>query len=84
MMTSRELTDRVRQARQPAWAKSDPTQSIVWTQRLNPEDEDAVRRVVSEAGYKGHERDEMIRQVSTMLVGQVTALDDSQPADGAD
>ena len=84
MMTSRELTDRVRQARQPAWAKSDPTQSIVWTQKLNPEDEEAVRRIVSAAGFDGAELDEMIRTVSSMLVGQVTALDDSQPADGAD
>lgn len=84
MMTIREMTDRVRHARQPAWAKSDPTQSIVWTQRLDPEDQDAVRRIVSAAGYDGEQRDEMIRQVSAMLVGQVTALDDHQPADGAD
>jgi len=83
-MTARELADRVRKERQPAWERSDPTQSVVWTQKLNPDDEAAVHRAVDAAGFVGVEREERIRQVSALLVGQVTALDDSQPADGGD
>ena len=82
-MTTRDLAERVRKERQPAWDRADPTQAVVWTQKLNPDDEEAVRRAVDAAGFVGVERDERMRQVAALMVGQVTALDDSQPADGA-
>lgn len=83
-VTARELADTVVAARQAAWDKWDPTVAIVSTEHLNPEDEAVVRRVVSQAGYAGHEYDEMIRKVTALVVGQVEALADNQPAVDAD
>jgi hypothetical protein len=84
MSTARELADRVIEDRQRAWAKSDPSTAIVATQQLNPGDEREVRRIVSAAGYKGEEFEQMVRQVSALVVGQVEALADDLPATGGD
>ena len=82
--TVRQLTDRAREARQKAWAKSDSETAIVATEQLNPEDEKVVCRIVSEAGYTGKQFEEMVKQVSARLVKQVEALSDNMPADGGD
>ena len=84
MPTARELADRVVGGRRREWAKSDPTTAIVSTQQLNPDDEREVRRIVSEAGYKGEEFEQMVRQVAALVVGQVEALADDLPATGGD
>lgn len=84
MPTSRELADRVIEARRPAWARSDPTTAIVATEQLGPDDVRAVRRIVEEAGYAGEELERMVRQVSALVIGQVEALADDLPATGAD
>lgn len=84
MPTSRELADRVIEARRAAWARSDPTTAIVATEQLGPDDVRAVRRVVEEAGYAGEELERMVRQVSALVIGQVEALADDMPATGAD
>ena len=83
-MTVRELADRVVAERQAAWAKSDPATVTVATEKLTPEDEAAVRRVVAAAGYQGAELDELARQVSARVVGQIEALADKLPATGGD
>ena len=83
-MTVKDLADRVVAARKTAWDKSDPQTAIVATEQLGPDDEAAVRRIVAAAGYKGSELDEMTRQVSARVVGQVEALADNMPATGAD
>ena len=57
---------------------------MVATEQLPPEDEAVVRRVVAEAGYQGAELDEMARQVSARVVGQIEALADRLPAAGGD
>ena len=82
--TARALADCVIAARRTVWEKSDPTVSVVATEQLNPEDEAIVQRVVTEEGYTGTEREEMIRKVSALIVGQVEALADDLPADSAD
>jgi hypothetical protein len=82
--TARELANRVIAARRKVWEKSDPTVSVVSTEQLNPEDEAIVQRVVAAEGYTGTERDEMIRKVSALVVGQVEALADDMPTDSAD
>jgi hypothetical protein len=84
MQTARELADQVIQARRAAWAKFDPSTAIVATEQLGPDDEGAVQKIVEEAGYRGTERDEMVRQVSAMVVGQVEALADDLPATAGD
>ncbi len=84
MPTSREMADRVIEARRPAWATADPTTAIVATEQLGPDDERAVRRIVEEAGYAGEELERMVRQVSALVVGQVEALADDLPATGGD
>ncbi|MBA4062590.1 MAG: hypothetical protein C0501_02565 [Isosphaera sp.] len=83
-MTIQEMADQVLADRKQAWAKDDPRVAIVSTQSLGPDDERAVRRVVAAAGYVGAEQDEMVRQVSTRVVGRVAALADHLPADGGD
>lgn len=83
-MTARELADRVVVTRRSAWAKSDPQTAIVATEQLGPEDEQAVRRAVRDAGYHGRDFDEMVRHVSELIVGRVEALADNMPATGAD
>jgi hypothetical protein len=80
--TARELADQVIASRKKAWAKSDPTVAVVSTEQLNPEDETAVRRVVAGDGYTGEEFDEMVRKVSSMIVGKIEAAD--MPSDSAD
>ena len=84
MPTARELANQVVKGRRREWAKSDPTTAIVSTQQLNPDDEREVRRIVSEAGYKGEEFEQMVRQVAALVVGQVEALADDLPATGGD
>ena len=83
-MTAREIADRVRSARKAAWEKFDPTQAVVAMQELNPDDRLAVDRAVADAGFSGIEAEEMVRQVTGILVRHITGMDDSQPADGAD
>ena len=83
-MTVREMADKVIEERGAAWSRKDPTTAIVATDRLGPDDERAVRRVVAEAGYTGAEQDEVVRQVSARVVGLVEGLADSQPAANAD
>ena len=83
-MTVREMADRVIEERSVAWGRKDPTTAIVAADKLGPDDERAVRRVVGEAGYSGAERDEVVRRVSARVVGLVGGLADSQPAANAD
>jgi hypothetical protein len=83
-MTVQELANRVLDDRKKAWAKADPKTAIVATEQLNPEDADAVRRIVAEAGYEGEELEEMVHQVSLRVVGRVEALADKIPAQGGD
>jgi hypothetical protein len=82
--TARELADRVIAERRKVWEKSDPTVSVVSTEQLNPEDEVIVQRIVTAEGYTGIEREEMVRKVSALIVGQVEALADDLPADSSD
>ncbi len=81
MQTAREMADRVVAARRNAWDKSDPTVAIVATEQLNPDDTVVVERIVAAAGFDGSERDEMIRKVSSLVVGQVEAKSDSLPSE---
>jgi hypothetical protein len=83
-MTARELANRVLAARRPDWMTSDPTTAIVATEQLGPEDEQAVRREVAAAGYRGKEQEEMVREVSTLVVHLVEGLADTLPAAGGD
>jgi hypothetical protein len=83
-MTARELANRVLVARQPDWTKSDPTTAIVATEQLGPEDEQAVRHEVEQAGYQGKEQEEMVREVSALVVHLVEGLADTLPAAGGD
>ncbi len=84
MLTAREMADRVMRNRERAWDRSDPTIAVVATQKLNPDDERAVRRTVQEAGYDGEEGEQLVRQVSALVVGQVEALADHLPATNGD
>ena len=83
-MTVHDLAERVFDARQKSWDKSDQQTAIVATETLGPDDEKVVRRVVAEAGYEGVEFDKVVRQVAHRVIGKVEALADNQPADGAD
>jgi hypothetical protein len=83
-MTAREIANRVLAARRPAWTKSDPSTAIVATEQLGPEDEEAVRREVAAAGYRGEEQEAMVREVSALVVHLVEGLADTLPAAGAD
>jgi len=84
MVTAREIADRVLEARQAAWARSDPSTVIVATGQLTPDDTAVVRRIVAEGGYAGEELEQMVRQVSALVVGKVEALSDKLPATGGD
>lgn len=84
MNTIHNLADRVLDELRGEWARSDPQTAINFTEKLGPTDEAAVRRVVSSAGYRGHDLDEMVKLVSARVVTQVQALNDTMPATGAD
>jgi hypothetical protein len=84
MLTAREMADQVVKGRERAWDRSDPTVAVIATQKLNPDDERVVRQTVQEAGYSGDEGEQMIRQVSSLVVGQVEALADDLPATNGD
>ena len=84
MTTARTLADEVIQLRRGAWAKTDHSTAIVATEQLGTDDLAVVRRVVANAGYKGEELEQMIRQVSGLVVGTVEALADDLPATGGD
>ena len=84
MPTARELANRVVEARQWAWAQSDPTTAVVATRKLNPDDQREVRRIVSAAGYTGDEFEPMVRQVAQLVIGQLQAQADQLPATGGD
>jgi hypothetical protein len=84
MQTARELADLVLRSRRAAWEKVDQTTAIVATEQLGPEDLAEVRRVVADSGYAGEELEQVVRQVSALVVGTVTALDDNLPATGGD
>lgn len=79
--TARELADRVIEARRRAWDKSDPTVAIVATEQLNPDDVTVVKRIVTAAGFDGADREEMIRRVKSLVVGQVEAQHDNSPSE---
>lgn len=81
MQTARDLADQVVEARRPMWERSDPSVAIVATTQLNPDDVNAVNRIVSAAGFSGADRAEMIRKVKSLIVGQVEAQNDNQPSD---
>jgi len=84
MPTAREMANRVVEGRRKAWARADHSTAIISTQQLNPDDEREVRRVVKDAGYQGEEGEQLVRQVSALVVGQVQALADDLPATGGD
>ncbi|QEL18936.1 hypothetical protein [Limnoglobus roseus] len=84
MLTAREIADRVRVSRQNAWERTDSATAIVATEKLNGEDDRAVRRAVKDAGYEGKDFDAMVKHVSSLVVRQVEALADDQPATGGD
>lgn len=84
MQTARDLADQVVAARKKSWDKWDPTVSIVATEQLNPDDELVVNRIVTDAGFQGVQHEEMVLKVSSLVVGQVEARDDNQPAVGGD
>jgi hypothetical protein len=84
MTTARALADEVIKSRRGAWAKSDHTTAIVATEQLNTDDLEVVRRVVAAGGYQGEELEQMVRQVSGLVVGTVEALADDLPATGGD
>jgi hypothetical protein len=84
MKTAREMADLFQEQRRQAWAKTDPTSSIVAIEKLSPEDEAIVRRLVETQGYQGEELDSMTKRVSALVVGQVEAMADDMPADGGD
>lgn len=84
MTTARALADEVINSRRGAWAKSDHTTAIIATEQLNTDDVTVVRRVVAAAGYQGEELEQMVRQVSGLVVGTVEALADDMPATGGD
>jgi hypothetical protein len=82
--TIHNLAARVMEELKGEWARSEPETAINFTEKLGPSDVAAVRQVVSSAGYKGSELDEMVKLVSARVVTQVQALSDTQPATGAD
>ncbi len=84
MRTARQLADEVWEAQQESWEFDDPTSSILAAEKLNPEDERAVRRITAANGYKGDALDSMSRRVSAIVVGQVGALADTIPAMAGD
>jgi len=77
--TARALADEVRDSRQNAWEKTDHATAIVATSQLGPEDTQVVRRIVERAGYTGEELEQMVQQVSGLVVGTVEALADDIP-----
>jgi hypothetical protein len=82
--TARELADQVIALRRKAWEKSNPSTAIVATDELNPDDRAAVERLVADSGFEGKDREEMVRKVSSLVVGKVEALADDLPADNGD
>ena len=84
MRTARQLADQVWEEQKDAWEYDDPTSSILAAERLNPDDESAVRRITAENGYTGDALDSMSKRVSAMVVGQVGALSDVFPAMAGD
>lgn len=78
--TVQELAEKVMAARQRAWDKSDPTTAAVVAGTLGAGDEQAIRRVVAEAGYVGDAADEMAERVKARLVGKMEAMADDLPA----
>ncbi len=78
--TVQELAEKVMAARQRAWDKSDPTTAAVVAGTLGAADEQAIRRVVAEAGYAGAELEEMAERVKARLVGKMEAMADDLPA----
>lgn len=81
MQTARTLADQVVEFRQEVWEQSDPTVAVVATEQLNPEDASVVNRLVVAAGFTGAHRDDMIRKVKSLVVGQVEAQNDNAPSD---
>ena len=77
--TARALADEVRDSRLNAWEQTDHATAIVATSQLGPEDTQVVRRVVASAGYSGEELEQMVEQVSGLVVGTVEALADDIP-----
>jgi hypothetical protein len=78
--TVQELAEKVTAARQRAWEKSDPTTVAVTSGTLGADDERVIRLMVAEAGYSGHEAEEMVNRVTARLVGRMEAMADDMPA----
>jgi hypothetical protein len=84
MLTARQIADKVRESREKAWDKSNPSAAIVATERLADDDMAAVRKAVAAEGYPEEEREEMAKRVAAYLVGNVQAMADDMPAMGGD
>jgi hypothetical protein len=84
MRTARQMADEVWEAQQEAWEFNDPKSSILAAERLNPDDERAVRRITAANGYTGDALDSMSRRVSALVVGQVGAMAESFPSMAGD
>lgn len=84
MLTAREIADQVRRARQATWDRNGSATAIVTMDKLPADEEQAVRQAVTAAGYQGKELEDMVKHVAHLVVGQVEALADDQPATGAD
>jgi len=84
MRTARQMADQVWEEQRESWESDDPTSSILAVEKLNPDDESAVRRITAEHGYTGDALDSMSKRVSAIVVGQVGALSDTFPAMAGD
>ena len=83
MRTARQLADEVWEAQQEAWEFNDPTSLILAAEKLNADDERAVRRITAANGYTGDALDSMSRRVSALVVGHVGAMADTFPSTAA-
>lgn len=83
MMTAREMANRLRETRLTAGDWYDSA-TVIATERLSLDDLHVIRQIVRDAGYEGVEVEPKVRRVSDLIVGQIEALADNMPADGAD
>jgi hypothetical protein len=83
MLSARELANRLRETRLTAGDWYDTT-AIEATERLSLDDLQTIRQMVRDAGYEGVEVEPKVRRVQSLVVGQIEALADNLPADGAD
>jgi hypothetical protein len=84
MLTARQIADQVRETREKAWDKSNPSASIVASETLGDDDMRAVRQAVVAEGYAGEELESMVKRVAAFMVGNVQAMADDMPTTGGD